>query len=124
MSGYRITGTWVVGTRDEAADFARMLVMFGAASTGWLPADQPRDITAEHFDPDDARAYRFLADKVIELFNPRDGEEAEESILADHLEMVAKFVQARACICAARPDGEPCGRCAALGQVAGVREQR
>ncbi len=61
---------------------------------------------------------------MIELFNPRDGEEAEEAILSDHLEMVATFVADKACTCWGRKDGDPCRRCAALGQAAGVREER
>lgn len=76
----------------------------------------------EHVDPDDARAYRFLADKVIELFNPRDGEEAEEAILADHLEMVAEWIEKHLCRCQA-PDSV-CGRCETLGRYADVRIER
>jgi hypothetical protein len=116
VTGYRVVGSWVVDTQEEAFEVARVLKIFGARSA--------KDEVIDPVDPDDARAYRFLADKVIELFNPRDGEEAEESILADHLEMVATFVADKACTCWGRKDGDPCRRCAALGQVAGVREER
>jgi hypothetical protein len=85
------------------------------------------DITAQHIDPDDARAYRFLADKVIEWFNPPDGDEAEESLLADAVMRAGKFIEAQPCTCeegAAEFLVDPCARCAALGRAADEPEER
>lgn len=79
------------------------------------------DTTAEHFDPDDARAYRFLADKVIELFNPPDHDVAEEALLADALERAAEFIETRFCTCSR---DEACARCEALGRYADQRVER
>lgn len=85
------------------------------------------DITAEHIDPDDAKAYRLLADKVIEWFNPPGGEESEESILMDAVLRAGKFIEAQPCTC--DPDeaaiyGEACPRCAALGRIEDQPEER
>lgn len=83
--------------------------------------------TSEHFDPDDAKAYRFLADKVIEWFNPPDGEEAEESILADAVMAAGKFIEAQPCTCedgAATFDVDPCERCQVLGRGADAEIER
>lgn len=73
--------------------------------------------------------YRLLADEVIDLFNPRDGEEAEVSILMDHLGIIHKYLMSLPCVCT--PDvmdtdvwAEPCERCQALGMRAGTEELR
>jgi hypothetical protein len=60
--------------------------------------------------------YRMLADTVIEKLNPRDGDEAEVALCIAAVERIAAYVKSVPCICELSRDGEPCGRCAALGQ--------
>jgi hypothetical protein len=60
--------------------------------------------------------YRLLADAVIEKLNPPDGEEAEAAICISAIDGIAAFVASLPCTCEPGHDGEPCGRCAALGQ--------
>jgi hypothetical protein len=58
----------------------------------------------------------LLADAVIARLNPRDGDEAEVSLLIAAIARITAYVQSIPCICELSPDGEPCGRCAALNQ--------
>ncbi len=68
---------------------------------------------------EDAAAYRFLADRVIDLFNPPHDDVAEQALLAQHLSAVAEFIASLPCAC---PAGaftgatDPGARCAALGR--------
>ena len=57
-------------------------------------------------------SYELLRDKIIELFNPPDGEDAEEAIMMDALQRVHQFVLKRPCICSE----DPCDRCWVLGR--------
>jgi hypothetical protein len=59
--------------------------------------------------------YRMLADKVIERFNPPDGDEAEVALLMLALDVAADYITDRPCFCDEEPD-LPCWRCSALGQ--------
>jgi hypothetical protein len=59
--------------------------------------------------------YRMLADKVIERFNPPDGDEAEVALLMLALDVAADYVEDRPCACGREPD-LPCFRCSALGR--------
>ena len=43
----------------------------------------------------DAAAYVLLRDTVIELFNPRDDDASEESIMVDALKQAAAFIEER-----------------------------
>ena len=63
----------------------------------------------------DRCGYRMLADTVIGKLNPRDGDEAEVSLLMAAVERAAAYIERRPCEC---PElyGETCGRCQALGQ--------
>lgn len=64
-------------------------------------------------------AYRVLADRVIDLFNPSAGDVAEEVLLGLHLRVVAEFVASMACTCPAGAfsgAADPCTRCMALGR--------
>lgn len=63
----------------------------------------------------DRCAYRRLADTVIEHLNPRDGDEAEESLCMSAVERAATYLRSLPCTCAPGYDDAPCGRCAALG---------
>jgi hypothetical protein len=65
---------------------------------------------------EDARAYRYLADEIIRLFNPPDRDAAEESILVDALGNAAEWIEKHLCRCQG-PDNV-CGRCEALGRYA------
>jgi hypothetical protein len=60
--------------------------------------------------------YRLLADAVIARLNPRDGDEAEVSLLIAAVARIAAYVQSLPCTCKPGPYDGPCGRCAALGQ--------
>lgn len=63
--------------------------------------------------------YRLLADAVEQELNPPDGDEAEVSLCIDAVTRIAEFVRSLPCSCTPEgvADGEPCGRCAALGQL-------
>ena len=63
--------------------------------------------------------YRLLADAVIARLNPRDGDEAEVALLIAAIARITAYVKSIPCICELSRDGEPCGRCAALGQWRG-----
>ena len=61
--------------------------------------------------------YRLLADAVIARLNPRDGDEAEVSLLIAAIGIIADFAESLPCDC--MPDiydRPPCDRCRALGQ--------
>jgi hypothetical protein len=60
--------------------------------------------------------YRLLADKVVDLLDPRDDDAAEVSACMDAVERVANYVKSQPCTCTPGHDDEPCGRCAAIGQ--------
>lgn len=71
---------------------------------------------------DAERDYEVLRDAVIEQFNPRDGDDGEAFIMTEAIEGAARFIRSLPCTCppdAGPPtwDGEPCGRCAALGRA-------
>lgn len=74
-------------------------------------------------EPNGARrcGYRLLADAVIEAFNPPDGDEAEVAICITAVESAAQYVGFNDCECTPEmvADGEPCARCAVLGQLGG-----
>jgi len=76
----------------------------------------------------DAAAYVLLRDTVIELFNPRDDDASEESIMVDALKQAAAFIEEQLCHCTQDvrpPDWEtPCPRCMALGRRLNIREER
>jgi hypothetical protein len=65
--------------------------------------------------------YRLLADAVEDELNPADGDESEVSLCIGAVKRIAEFVRSLPCSCTPEgvADGEPCGRCAALGQAAG-----
>lgn len=60
--------------------------------------------------------YRLLADDVIEMLNPPDGDEAEVGICISAIAGIAAYVASLPCTCSPGYDDEPCGRCEALGQ--------
>ena len=70
---------------------------------------------------DDTCEYRQAADKVIDLFNPRDDEVAELAIVLDAIEAAADFIKAQPCTCTPEmiENWESCPRCEVLGQRAG-----
>lgn len=75
------------------------------------------------------RAHRYLADKVIEWFNPPDGDESEEWICGQAVMAAGKYIEAQPCICeegAGYPDYlvDPCARCQVLGRAADKELQR
>ena len=75
----------------------------------------------------EAEDYRTLRDKVIELFNPPDLDIAEIALMCDAVTRAAKYIESIDCTCSldvADYYDDPCQRCAALGLVAGVREER
>lgn len=70
---------------------------------------------------DDRCDYRLLADTVITLLNPPDGDDAEVAICITAVERIAAFVATLICSCARidadeQVHGKPCPRCAVLGQ--------
>lgn len=77
---------------------------------------------------DDAEAYRYLRDEIINLLNPRDDDASEESIMVDAVRLAAEFIEAQPCACGPdvqEPEWEtPCPRCQALGRRADKREER
>lgn len=89
-------------------------------------------VTGENGAPvDDPDQYRMLADHVIELFNPHDGDEAEVSLCMNSLSVAAKVLRALPCTCNTEPGawdqlGEQacCDRCLALGRFQDVVLQR
>jgi hypothetical protein len=64
--------------------------------------------------------YRLLADTVIARLNPRDGDEAEVSLLIAAVARIIAYVKSLPCTCKPGPEDGPCGRCAALGQWHGL----
>ncbi len=75
------------------------------------------------------RAFRYLADKVIEWFNPPDGDESEEWICAEAVMAAGKYIEAQPCTCedgAGYPDYlvDPCARCQVLGRAADKEIER
>jgi hypothetical protein len=69
----------------------------------------------------DARCdYRMLADAVEGELNPPDGDGAEVDICITAVVRIAEFVRGLPCTCTPGDDGEPCGRCDALGQRRGL----
>lgn len=73
--------------------------------------------------------YRLLADEVIELFNPHDGETAEVDLCMQALREAHAALIEMPCSCtSAALDlnvmGPPCGRCRALGRRGDVLEVR
>ena len=77
-----------------------------------------RKMTADviHDPETDCCDYRLLADAVIARLNPRDGDEAEVSLLVAAVARVTAYVTSLPCTCKPGPEDGPCGRCAALGQ--------
>jgi hypothetical protein len=70
--------------------------------------------------------YRDVADRVIDLLNPPDSDEAESSLVTGAIERAVAFITSQPCTC---PDVEffeedACGRCDALGQWHGKRYDR
>ena len=63
--------------------------------------------------------YRMLADKVGDLFNPPDGDEAEVSILITACEQAQAYINSRPCACTPEmvADWDPCPRCRVLGRI-------
>lgn len=69
----------------------------------------------------DAKAYRMLAGKVYEWFNPPDDDIAEEAILLDAIQRAGEYIESLPCTCgdgAAEFAVDPCDRCQALGRAA------
>ena len=65
---------------------------------------------------DDRCGYRMLADTVITRLNPADRDRDEASLCIEAVEYIAAYVESLPCTCAQADDGQPCGRCTALGQ--------
>lgn len=70
--------------------------------------------------------YRFLADAVIDAFNPADGDEAEVAICVAAVRQARDALKAIPCSCTPEmiEDWDQCARCAALGQRGGKAVQR
>lgn len=70
--------------------------------------------------------YRLLADKVAELLNPPDGEDAEVSICIDAIEQAAGYIVSQPCTCTREmvENWESCPRCAAIGRRDDTAVQR
>ena len=65
----------------------------------------------------DAKSYRTLADKIIELFNPFESDEEELTIITRKLEQVYAFVEDLNCSCEFDGfDAGSCDRCKVLGR--------
>ena len=77
-------------------------------------------------DADDICEYRLVADKIIILFNPADDDIAEPAIMIRAVEQAAGFIAGLPCTCTPEmvDDYQACGRCAALGQLAGKPADR
>lgn len=67
--------------------------------------------------------YESLRDKIIELFNPHDGEESELFLLEQSLTKAHRYIDYQYCDCKDEDDG-PCPRCDALGQFKRVDVER
>lgn len=68
-------------------------------------------------------SYRYLADAVIERFNPMDTDDAEEWICAQAIHRAADLIEKIPCRC--NPDEMVyCQRCAVLGRADDVPVQR
>jgi hypothetical protein len=85
--------------------------------SGWCNCEPYADGTCE---------YRRTADKVIDLFNPRDDEVAEVAIVLDAINAAADFIGAQPCTCTPEmvENWESCPRCEVLGQRAGKPAER
>ena len=70
--------------------------------------------------------YRILADKIVEEFNPPDGEESELSICFNAIEDAAAYIASQPCTCtlAMLADWDACPRCRALGRRGDKAVQR
>jgi hypothetical protein len=67
--------------------------------------------------------YGLVADVIVECFNPRDGDDGEESLLIDAIYQARDFIASIPCTCPADAitfEASPCGRCVAIGEVFGV----
>ena len=62
------------------------------------------------------RRYRLLADVVIGRLNTLADEENEGGICVEAVRGIADYVETLPCACVPGYDGEPCGRCRALGR--------
>ena len=60
--------------------------------------------------------YRTLAGVVIQRLNTLADEENEAGICIEAVNGIADYVQSLPCVCVPGYDGEPCGRCRALGR--------
>lgn len=65
-------------------------------------------------------------ERMIDWFNPPDGEDACESICMDAVERAYKFAESQPCTCAARAGEvfDPCSRCQVLGRLKNKAVQR
>ena len=71
-------------------------------------------------DPESAEAAAYLAATIDQALNPRDGDEAQESLLAQAVWAAVAYIEAQPCECDPIDPYEdgPCDRCHALGRVA------
>jgi hypothetical protein len=60
--------------------------------------------------------YRILAGAVTRRLNTLADEENEAGICVEAVNGIADYVASLPCACEAGYDGEPCGRCRALGR--------
>ena len=69
----------------------------------------------------DRCGYRLLADAVCDSLNPPDLDEAEVAICIEAVDRITAYVKGLPCDCTPEmvADGEPCERCAVLGQLDG-----
>ena len=63
--------------------------------------------------------YRMLADAVIRVFNPPDGDEAEVGICITAVEAAYDYIGGQPCTCVGNHEDEVCIRCSVLGERQG-----
>lgn len=86
---------------------------------GAVVHDPNTDWCACEPDGADRCEYRLLADKVGDLLNPPDDDEAEVSLLMTAIERAAAYINAQPCTCTPGDiaDRMPCPRCGAFGRL-------
>jgi hypothetical protein len=77
-------------------------------------------------DPESAEAAAYLAATIDQAFNPPDGDESQEWLLARAVWGAVAYIQAQSCGCNPQDPYEdgPCDRCYVLGRIADKREDR
>lgn len=82
---------------------------------------RPADVTEDF-----ANDYELLRDRVIDLLNPRDGDDGEAYILDEAITGAVRFIEQQPCTCtpAQIEDYDACRRCAVLGRLGDVRQDR